>query len=82
MRPTLQSPGLTASSRSLGYSMLIPLILQLVQLGIEVAPSIIAAGKLELDAHGGASLTAAERAQVDEAMEAAHAALQAAEPTA
>lgn len=61
---------------------LIPLIVQLVQLGIEVAPSVLAAGKVELDALAGAKFTAAEVAQIDAALEEAHAALMAAVPAA
>ncbi len=65
---------------------LIPLIVQLVKLGVEVAPSLIGAAKLELDKLSGAPLTADEQARIDEAvkiareLETTHAALMAAEP--
>lgn len=61
---------------------LLPIIIQLVQAGIAVAPSIIAAGKTELDMlrPGAAPLTAAQQDQIDEALDVANAALQAAQP--
>ena len=59
---------------------LLPVILQLVAAGIAVAPSILAAAKIELDLIGGALLTAEEKDQIDEALEAANDALQRAQP--
>lgn len=61
---------------------LIPIILQLVAAGLEVAPSIIAAGKTELDLlrSGAPPPTAAQMAEIDAALEAANEALQQAQP--
>jgi hypothetical protein len=61
---------------------LLAAIPQLILAGLEVAPQIIAAGHIALDAlHTGAPpLTEAQRAEIDAAMEAAHRALQEAQP--
>ena len=61
---------------------LLPIIVQLVQLGIAIAPDLIAAGKLELDLlnPNAPPMTDDQRAQIDAALEDAHNALQAAQP--
>jgi phosphopantothenate synthetase len=60
---------------------LLPVILQLVSAGITLAPGIIAAGRTEYDLlTSGTVPTAAEKAAIDEALEAANQALQSAQP--
>jgi hypothetical protein len=60
---------------------LIPVILQLVEAGIAVAPQLIAAGKTEIAlVNSGSTPTKAQEDQIDAALEAANAALQAAQP--
>lgn len=61
---------------------LIPIILQLVSAGLAVAPSIIAAGKTELDLlrAGAPPPTPEQIAEIDAALEAANSALQSAQP--
>ena len=59
---------------------LTPQLLQLLQLGIQVAPGIIAAAQTEVSIfNSGAAPTEAQQAEIDGALEAAHAALQAAQ---
>ena len=59
----------------------IPIAAELVQLGVTIAPSIIEAVNLEMQLSGsGSAPTADQQAQLDAALEAAHAALQAAQP--
>jgi hypothetical protein len=61
---------------------LLPVILQLVQAGITIAPSIIAAGKIELDLlrHDAPPPTASQKTDIDTALDQANAALQNAQP--
>jgi hypothetical protein len=60
---------------------LLPVILQLVEAGITVAPQLIAAGKTEISlVNAGAAPTAAQMAQIDAALDAANTALQNAQP--
>ena len=60
---------------------LVPVILQLVEAGVTIAPQLISAGKTEVDLfNSGAAPTAAQRAQIDAALEAANTALQNAQP--
>lgn len=61
---------------------LLPIILQLFTAGVKMAPSIIAAGKLELDQISGEALTADEQTRLDTALELAHRFLMAAQPAA
>lgn len=57
---------------------LVPLVLQLVQLGITMAPSIIAAAQTEIGlVNSGVAPTAEQTAEINAAFEAAHTALQA-----
>lgn len=59
----------------------IPIAAQLVQLGVTVAPAIIDAVNLEMQLSGsGNQPTPEQQAQLDAALDAAHAALQAAQP--
>lgn len=54
------------------------LVLELVELGIKMAPSVIAAARTEIDLiNSGAAPTAEQQAAIDAALDAAHAALQA-----
>ena len=58
---------------------LTPLVLQLIQLGISVAPELIAAAQQEIALlNSSTAPTAAQQAQIDAALDAAHKALQAA----
>lgn len=58
-----------------------PLIIQLIQAGITLAPELIAAWQKEVDlANAGQTPTDAERAQIDAGLDTANAALQAAQP--
>ena len=66
---------------------LIPLLMKLVELGIDTfAPALLGAAKLEIDKLGGAPLNADEQTRIDDAVKVAraleetHAALMAAEP--
>ncbi len=60
---------------------LITALIQIVQMGITVAPEIIAAARTAVALiESGAAPTAAQQAQIDAALNAAHAALQAAAP--
>lgn len=61
---------------------LLPVIIQLVQAGLALAPDIIAAGKLELDllSPGAAPPSDDEKASIMAALEKANDALQAAQP--
>lgn len=61
---------------------LLPVIIQLVQAGLAIAPDIIAAGKTELDllSPGAAPPTAEQKAAIMAALDRANAALQAAQP--
>lgn len=58
---------------------LTPLVLQLVSLGITIAPEIIAAAQQEIAlANSATAPTPEQKAAIDAALDAAHAALQAA----
>jgi hypothetical protein len=60
---------------------LITALIQLVQMGITVAPQIISAAQTAVSLiEGGAAPTAAQQAEIDAALDTAHAALQAATP--
>lgn len=61
---------------------LLPVIIQLVQAGLAIAPDIISAGKIELDLlrPGAPEPTAAQKADIMAALEKANDALQAAQP--
>lgn len=60
---------------------LIPVILQLIQAGLTIAPELISAGQTEVDlVNSGAAPTADQKAQIDAALEQANTALQAAQP--
>lgn len=61
---------------------LLPIILELVQAGLAIAPQIIAAGKTELDLleAGAAPPTQAQIDEIDAALERANDALQNAQP--
>ncbi len=60
---------------------LAPLVLQLIELGISVAPELISAAQAEIAIfNSGTAPTAAQQADIDTALDAAHAALQAAQP--
>jgi len=62
---------------------LTPAVLSMIELGIQVAPGIIAAAKQEIDlANSGTPPTADQQAAIDAALDQAHAALQAAQPSA
>lgn len=62
---------------------LTPLILQLVSAGLTIAPELIQAAETELSLVTGTEApTAAQQAQIDTALTAANAALQAAQPQA
>ena len=62
-------------------AILTPLVLQLISLGISVAPELISAAQTEIGLiNSGSAPTPAEQAQIDAALDAAHAALQAAQP--
>jgi hypothetical protein len=62
---------------------LTPLVLQLLQLGLNVVPEIIAAAQTEVDLwNSGTAPTAAQQAAIDAALDQANAALQAAQPAA
>lgn len=62
---------------------LAPLILQLVQLGLQVAPELISAAQQELAIfNSGAVPNPAEQAAIDAALEQANTALQNAQPAA
>jgi hypothetical protein len=64
-------------------AILTPVVLQLVQLGISVAPEMISAAQTEISLlNDGGTPTAAQQAAIDSALDAAHAALQAAQPAA
>jgi hypothetical protein len=57
------------------------LVLQLIQLGIQVAPQIISAAQTEIALiQSGGAPTAEQQAAIDAALDAAHAALQAGVP--
>lgn len=57
-------------------AVLLPLIIQAVQIGAPLAQSIFDAGKKELDLLSGAQLTQKERDEIDQALEDANNALQ------
>lgn len=58
---------------------LTPLVLQLIALGIQVAPEIISAAQQEVSlANSATAPTPEQKAAIDAALDAAHAALQAA----
>lgn len=57
-------------------AVLLPLIIQAVQIGAPLAQSIFDAGKKELDLLSGAQLTQEERDEIDQALEDANNALQ------
>jgi hypothetical protein len=60
---------------------LITALIQLVQMGITVAPQVIAAAQTAVSLiEGGTAPTPAQQAEIDAALDAAHAALQAAQP--
>lgn len=60
---------------------IITALIQLVEMGITVAPEVIAAAQTALSLlEGSVGPTAAQQAQIDTALDAAHAALQAATP--
>jgi hypothetical protein len=60
---------------------LITALVQLAEMGITAAPSIISAAKTAISLiEGGTAPTAAQQAEIDAALAAAHAALQAATP--
>lgn len=62
---------------------LTPQVLQMVLLGLQVAPELIAAAQQEIALFSsGTPPTAEQQAAIDAALEAAHAALQAAGPAA
>jgi hypothetical protein len=62
---------------------LAPLVLQLIQLGLSVAPELISAAMSEISIfNSGTAPTAAQQADLDSAMASAHAALQGAQPAA
>lgn len=62
---------------------LTPLVLQLIELGVSVAPELISAAQTEISLVTGTSPpTAAQQAVMDAALDAANAALQAAQPAA
>jgi hypothetical protein len=62
---------------------LTPLVLQLIQLGITVVPELIAAAQTEISLVTGTSPPSAEQqSQIDAALDAANAALQAAQASA
>jgi len=61
---------------------LTPLVLQLIQLGISVAPELIAAAQTEISlVTGTAPASADQQKAIDTALDAANAALMAAQPT-
>lgn len=61
---------------------LIAALVQLVQMGLTVAPEVISAAQTAVSLiESGAAPTPAQQAEVDAALDAAHAALQAAMPT-
>jgi hypothetical protein len=60
---------------------IITALIQLVQMGITVAPEVIAAAQTAVSLiEGNTAPTAAQQAQIDAALDTAHAALQAAAP--
>jgi hypothetical protein len=60
---------------------LTPLVLQLISLGVSVAPELISAAQTEISLVTGTSApTAEQQAQIDSALAAANSALQAAQP--
>lgn len=60
---------------------LTPLVLQLIQLGVAVAPEVISAAQTEIALVSGTHPPSAEQqAQIDAGLDAANAALQAAQP--
>lgn len=60
---------------------LLPIIIQLIQAGVTLAPGLIAAAKMELDLLGSKSAPSDEqKAQIDAALELANNALQNAQP--
>jgi hypothetical protein len=61
---------------------LLPIIIQLLQAGIVLIPSIVAAGKTELDllGSGAAPATDAQKKQIMDALDEANDALQQAQP--
>jgi hypothetical protein len=62
---------------------LTPLVLQLMQLGVQVLPEIIAAAQQEIALlNSGSPPTAAQQAAIDTALDQANSALQAAQPSA
>lgn len=62
---------------------LTPLVLQLVSLGVSVAPELISAAQTEISLITGTSApTAAQQAQIDAGLEIANTALQNAQPAA
>lgn len=62
---------------------LTPLVLQLIGIGTQVVPEIVAAAQTEVALFNAKTApTAAQQAQIDAALDAANAALQAAQPAA
>ena len=60
---------------------LITALIQLIQMGITVAPQVIAAAQTAVSLiEGGTAPTPAQQAEIDAALNAAHAALQSAHP--
>ena len=60
---------------------LIPVLIQLIQSGVAVAPQIIAAAQTEIDLfNSGSAPTQAQKDQIDAALEMANDALQNAQP--
>jgi hypothetical protein len=60
---------------------LAPLVLQLIQLGLSVAPELISAAMSEIALfNSGTAPTASQQRDLDAALEAAHSALQGAQP--
>lgn len=58
----------------------IPIVAQLVELGVQIAPSIIDAVNIEMQLSGQGTPTPEQQAKLDAALDEAHAALQAAQP--
>ena len=59
---------------------LAPLVLQLIELGVSVLPAMITAAQTEIALfNAGTAPTAAQQADIDSALDTAHAALQAAQ---
>jgi hypothetical protein len=62
---------------------LLPVILQLVEAGVTIAPQLISAGKTEIDlVNSGSAPTQAQMDQINTALDVANAALQSAQPAA